>query len=358
MIICMSEFTSTVSYCKFGMHIYFPNVVVDRSRAIHIVNRIIQTLEQECALPMNMKWDQVIDWDIYNHPKLRMLYSNKQHKNDPVYVPKLFINGKTNMIDSHKTKKMSHLKFESLIYTSLLYNARDDKFFDTLTEPYYEQQEELFPIKNPHMNQLIKRIIENSPVSFCLDQKDKQHGKHKADWLYGKKKNSNKKQNETQIKDENMLRVVFYLILLYGKKMSNRNSINIKKLIQKKKPYSVQSDQPKSECRSLIFINPSTGIQTNQDINFESTYGNCILNNCFYNNESHTISASIYCKEGTNDRFCYNKGETHMSAQIYFVFSKKKKTYKQDCFSSHCNHMNCIYKAIPENCFDILFPQI
>lgn len=356
MIICFSTYTSTRIYCKCGIHIYFPNVIVNNIRAIHLTNRIIQTLEQDVKLPFEMKWDEVIDWEIYKHPKLRMLYSNKSVNTDPVYSPKLFIDGKENKINDEKTKKMNQMKFESLIYTSLLYNAKKDRFFDEMTEPYQSEQEQEFKMVNDRMIYMVNNLIQNNSKSFCLDQKDEKHGKNKADWLYKNSKTPGNKQKEIQIKEENQLRVIFYLVLLYGKKMSINGSM--KHLIKKKSPYAIHTKTKEPTIKSLTFKNATTGLETTHEINFESTYGDCVLNNCFYNKQKQTISASIYCKDGKSDRFCYNKGEIHMNAHIYFVFYKNKKKYKQDCYSSHCKSSNCIFKPIPQNCFDILFPEI
>lgn len=350
MIICTTDFSSTKKYCKFGVHIYFPNVIINNIRALVLTNHIIQLLNEKSPLDFDMDWHDVMDWNIYKNPKLRILYSNKLKKNDSIYIPKLFIDGKNNRIDSEKTKKLNQSTFEMILYTSLSYDCNTDCFFNQMTEPYDETQKQ--KITNTHMNLMIENLLYNSSKTFCLQFNDNSHGKHKADWLSHKVSQSKKKKS--CVSDENQLRAIFYCILLYGKR-------NFSTFVRSSatSPYSVKAKKTNivslNDEKHLLLIHPKNGVQTKQKINFDSNYGDCIISNCFFDHDQQTITASIYSSNSNNDRFCYNKGGIHISAQIYFVFSKKKKTYRQDCFSSHCNKTGYIDKEIPKVCYEILF---
>jgi hypothetical protein len=64
---------------KSGVHLHWPNVIVDRTRALNLRSKIIESLGPG-------PWDKVIDASVYGGSGLRMLWSHKKPSGDP-YVP-------------------------------------------------------------------------------------------------------------------------------------------------------------------------------------------------------------------------------------------------------------------------------
>ena len=64
---------------KSGVHLHWPTVIVDRTRALNLRSKIIEGLGPG-------PWDKVIDASVYGGSGLRMLWSHKKPSGDP-YVP-------------------------------------------------------------------------------------------------------------------------------------------------------------------------------------------------------------------------------------------------------------------------------
>ena len=64
---------------KSGVHLHWPTVIVDRTRALNLRSKIIESLGPG-------PWDKVIDASVYGGSGLRMLWSHKKPSGDP-YVP-------------------------------------------------------------------------------------------------------------------------------------------------------------------------------------------------------------------------------------------------------------------------------
>ena len=89
---------------KSGVHIHWPDLVVNRVQALNYRSKIIQNLGEG-------PWDAVIDASVYSGSGLRMLWSHKKPTGDP-YVPWRDLAGgelpKTPSADTIASGRMSH----------------------------------------------------------------------------------------------------------------------------------------------------------------------------------------------------------------------------------------------------------
>ena len=64
---------------KSGVHIHWPRLVVDRTKALHLRSQLIHALGEG-------PWDTVVDASVYGGSGLRMIWSHKKPTGDP-YIP-------------------------------------------------------------------------------------------------------------------------------------------------------------------------------------------------------------------------------------------------------------------------------
>lgn len=323
-IVCLSQPSSKKNLIKMGVHLMFPNLLLNKETALLIRNIIVEYFKNTFYSNEHMNWEDIIDETVYKQNGLRMLGSSKiekcsfckNKKNDCLkcygtkkydvnryYIAKYIIknNDITYLIYNKNSKYLNHYK--KIDNLSKFKNDVNEYFIDfekKINNKYYKELNfdfKKFEIKKKikSFNDIINLVSIRTYTNFLYDLKEIEF----PCWIREIICN----QNETPTNNTPHLTPIQNNFMSKIKKNSDFKNINVKE---------------------VITITSELG---NNIVNLIKTSYPCYKEELF----KEILFMGNYYIVSTNSKYCMNVEREHTGNHVYFIIDNYK--LYQKCFS-------------------------
>ena len=321
-VVCLSQPSTKKNLIKMGVHLMFPNLLVNKETALLIRNIIVEYFKNTFYSNEYIKWDEIIDETVYKQNGLRMLGSSKIEKcvsckNKKGECLKCY---GTKKIDVNRYYTAKYIIKENNIYY-LIYN-KNSKYLN-----HYNKIENLFNFKNK-LN------------DYFIDFEKKINNKYYNELEISFKNFEIKKKIKSFEDIINLVSIRTYTNFIYDLKEYEfpcwiREIIcNNNETPEKNQLTPVQNNFLCKIKRNNDFKN----LNVKEVISINSDKGNTIINLIktsypVYKNEifKEILFMGNYYIISTNSKYCMNVEREHSGNHIYFIIDNYK--LYQKCFS-------------------------
>jgi hypothetical protein len=323
-VVCLSQPCSKKNLIKMGVHLMFPNLLLNKETALLIRNIIVEYFKNTFYSNEHMNWEDIIDETVYKQNGLRMLgsskiekcslcknkkgdclkcYGTKKYDVNRYYIAKYIIknNTITYLIYNKNSKYLNHYK--KIDNTSKFINNLNENFINfekKINNKYYKELNfdfNNFEIKKKikSFSNIINLVSIRTYTNFLYDLKEIEFPCWIREIICNK--------NETPTNNTPHLTPIQSNFMSKVKKNSDFKNINV---------------------REVISITSELG---NNIINLVKT------SYSFYREEpfKEILFMGNYYIVSTNSKYCMNVDREHTGNHVYFIIDNYK--LYQKCFS-------------------------